>query len=467
MTLADMRRRLNMRRIVRLLLTVTLGFCVTAHAQGDANLADLEARIMARLERRIAEESAATNGQISMLRTAVREAVNGLSKSANKLDQRALVAIDVGAVKEGVTALEDLAHARDAALNAKDLTESDVNLRAEKQQRAEEWKRIGALAFLDNTDHAISAYQDALRFAPDDVGILSQLGELYMRQGRWADRISVGERLTALKDPEAQAEGLFNIADSYMEQAQLAKARPVVDRCIDISRSSRVSRLESRCLSLAAGLYVQEASVGDAERLAKQALIIARDGGYQFEEGMALYLLAVTGEQNAAMTPPSGRRAALLQVDRRYSDLERLLTIMHDPAAEAAVMVNRGRVALALGDAAGAESRLRGALAKMEGSHTTGRIAYVEQELGRALMAQNRIDEAIPYFRSSVRKARDARAAGYEAVALMSWATAEAARSNGAEACRLMKESYRVFVEGVPELRGRQQAEQQVKRLCQ
>jgi tetratricopeptide (TPR) repeat protein len=455
----------EMRRLMGLIIA-TFAISLAGQAQSDADLAALEARLLARLERRIAEESAATNSQISTLRVAVQEAVRSLSKSGNELDHKALVAIDKGAVKEGVAILEERAKARDATANVLALPESNVN-QVEKQKRADEWRRIGALAFLDNTDRAIAAYQQALTFAPDDAGILNQLGELYMRQNRWNEKISVGERLTGLKDPEAQANGFFNIAYSYLEQAQPSKAQPNVERCIAIARSARVSRLESRCLSLSAAVSIPEENFRDAERLANQALTIARSGGYDFEEGMALYALAAIGYQRAATIPPAERRAALQEVDRRYADLERLLPKLNNPAAAADIMVSRGRVELALGDFANAESRLRNALASMESSRTTGRISYVEQELGRALVAQNRINEAIPYFSSSVRKAREAKEPSYEAAALMAWAAAEAARSNRAEACRLAQESYRVYVQGVPELRVQhQRAEQQVKQFC-
>jgi tetratricopeptide (TPR) repeat protein len=363
--------------------------------------------------------------------------------------------------------LEERAKARDLAANTKAPTESLANQKAQRQKRADEWKRIGALAFLDNTDRAISAYQQALTFAPNDAAILDQLGELYSRQARWNERISVGERLVGLEDPEAQTKGLFNIADSYLEEGQPSKARPSAERCVTIARSAKVSRFESRCLSLLAGASAQEQNFVDAERVANQALTIARSGGYDYEAGMALYILAVTGEQRVATMPPADRRKALQDVDRIYEQLEHAGPAVNDPAAAAAVMVNRGRVALALGDFATAESRLRKALASMEGSRTTGRISYVEQELGRALVAQNRINEAIPYFSSSVQKAREAKEPGYEAVALMAWAAAEASRSNRSEACRLAQESYRVYVEGVPELRAvHQRAEQQVKQFC-
>lgn len=456
-----------MRRGTGLLIIATLGTSLSAQSQTDADLAALEARLMARLERRIAEENATTNSQITALRVAFREAVDTLAKSRNELDHKALVAIDGGAVKEGVAVLEERAKARDSAAAAKVPSESDMNFQEKRQKRADEWMRIGALAFLDNTDRAIAAYQQALSFAPNDAAILDQLGELYMRQARWNERVSVGERLIALRDPEAQAKGYYIIAGSCLAQGQQAKAHSNAERCIEVAKSAKVGRYESRCLSLLAGVSAQQQEFQQAEQLATRALTIARDGGYDYEEGMALYVLGGTGELKLVTLPPAERRKALQDVDRIYEEVEQAAPKFNDPGAVPNILVDRARVAIALGDGVLAESRLRKALASLEGLGATGRISYVEHQLGRALVVQRRIDEAIPYFRSSVQKAREAKEPGFEAVALMAWAAAEAARANQADACRLAQESYRLYVQGVPEMRVQhQRAEQQMKQYC-
>lgn len=440
---------------------------VSAWAQTDSEMAALEARLMARLERRLAEESAATNSQIGALRVAVQEAVQSLSRSGNELDRKALVAIDKGAVKDGVAVLEERAEARDAALATNAAAESGTALQAQKQSRAEEWKRIGALAFLENTSRAIAAYEQALNFAPSDAAILEQLSDLYARQARWNDRISMGGRLVALKEPDAQATGYFNIADSYLEQGQPSKARPDVERCLTIARSSHLSQQESKCLLLLAGASLQEGNLLDAERSASEALTIARKADQKDVEGMALFVLAAMGEQKVAAVPPTERKKALQEIDDIYEELERLAPTIHDPAAMPSVLIGRARIAMALGDAALAEARLKKALASMESSGVTARVSYVEEELGRALAAQARIGEAISHFKTSIEKARAAKEPRYEAIALMAWAAAEASRVNRPEACRLAQESYRIYVNGVPELRAQQQrAEQQMRQLC-
>jgi hypothetical protein len=67
-----------MRQSITILMIAVFGISVVGRAQTEAELSALEARLMARLERRIAEESAATNSQIGALRVALKEAVESL-----------------------------------------------------------------------------------------------------------------------------------------------------------------------------------------------------------------------------------------------------------------------------------------------------------------------------------------------------------------------------------------------------
>ncbi len=320
-----------MHKFVVVMLTLAVAAGSSTVAQTSEDLAAMEARLTARLERRIAEEGTETKGQIDALRISFKQAIDALAKSSSDLDRKALVAIDKGATKEGLAVLEERARARDAAAaqNAAGVTaEARPN---EERKRAEEWKSIGALAFLDNTERAIAAYQRALKFAPEDAGILNQLGELYLRQAQWSDRVAVGERLTHLKDPEAQAEGYFNIADSYLEQGDPSRGRKEAERGLAVARSANVKRLESRCLSLLAGANLEEGQFGAADEVAAQALKIAQAGGFTYERIIALFMLAGIGEAKVRMMPVGQRAAALEDVDRQYSAVEGALLKVEDP----------------------------------------------------------------------------------------------------------------------------------------
>ncbi len=146
-------------------------------AQTAQQMAALEARLMARLEQRMAEEGEASRADQEATRLAFEQAVRATARSDNALDRRALAAIDAGQTGQGIGVLEERARARDAQATAS----GDV---AARLARSEEWKRIGALAFLDNTARAVQAYENALQFAPDDAETLDQLAYLYERQAR-------------------------------------------------------------------------------------------------------------------------------------------------------------------------------------------------------------------------------------------------------------------------------------------
>jgi len=451
-----------MRRYIVVALTLFVyGASEILSAQTSADAAAMEARLMARLERRIAEEGTETKGQIDAMRVSVKQALESLSKSSNELDQKSLVAIDIGATKDGLAVLEERARARDAAA-AQNAAHVTVEARQnEEKMRADEWKRIGALAFLDNTDHAISDYQQALKFAPDDASILNQLGELYLRQAQWTERITVGERMTHLKDPEAQAEGYFNIADSYLEQGDSVRGRKAAEQGLSVARSASVRRLESRSLSLLAGASLQEGKFVEADEFAAQALRVAQAEGFAYERIMALGMIAGIGEAKVRTMPQGQRAAALADVDRQYSEVEGAALKFEDPVAASNVLVNRAGVALAMGDLALAQSRLRTAFLRLESAGATARLGFVETKLGSVLAASNQFDSAIPYFKSSVQRAQQAKDRGRETVALIAWAQAEVMRSNKPEACRLLQEAYGIAIDVQ-----RKQVEQIIKRLC-
>jgi len=451
-----------MPRIIVVMLTVAaIGGSQILSAQTSAEQAAMEARLMAKLERRIAEEGTETKGQIDALRISFKQTIESLSKSSNELDRKTLVAIDKGATKDSLAVLEERAKARDAAAAQNAALSTPEARQNEEKTRADEWKRIGALAFLDSTDHAISAYQQALKFAPDDAGILDQLGELYQRQAQWSERITIGERMTHLKDPEAQAEGYFNVADSYLEQGDPSKGRKAAEQGLSVARSGGVKRIESRCLSLLAGADLQEGKFDAADEFAAQALRTAQASGFTYERIMALAMLAGIGEAKVRTMPPGQRAAALADVDRQYSEVEEAALKIEDPVAASNVLVNRAGVALAMGDLALAQARLRTAFLRLESAGATARLGVVEAKLGSVLAASKRFDDAIPYFKSSVQRAQKAKDPGREAVALIAWAQAEAMRSNRPEACRLLQEAY-----GVALPVQRTSVEQILKRLC-
>src|SRR5262249_34096711 len=88
------------RFIVVILTMAAIGGSQTLSAQTSPEQAAMEARLMAKLERRIAEEGTETKGQIDALRISFKQTIESLSKSSNDLDRKILVAVDTGATKD-------------------------------------------------------------------------------------------------------------------------------------------------------------------------------------------------------------------------------------------------------------------------------------------------------------------------------------------------------------------------------
>jgi len=432
-------------------------------AQTSAEMAALEARLTARLERRIAEETAEMSGHLEAQKIAFQQAIDTLAKSQNELDRKALAAIDSGATSAGLDVLEERARARDESVLAVSAAASANDLKT----RADEWKRIAALAYLDNTQRSIDAYERALNFSPHDVQILDQLANLYLREGRASERAAIAQQMLSLDSPEAQARGYIHRGDGYLEASAPKQARLALEQGLALAKSADLPQLQAKALAYLGAADILDSRFAQGDQKASQAAELARANGFPYEEAEALYVLAVSAERKVSVTL-IGRKKALEEADKRYARAQQAFLSMNDKLSAASVLVRRARVSAALGNHAQAETQVRDAISTMEAVGATGQLGYAEQQLAYALANQERFDEADRYYESSVRRARETKQVGYETVALMQWAQAKAAQSNEAEACRLATQAYDLVVAGgVTEVaQQRKNAEQIKKQLC-
>jgi len=406
-------------------------------AQTAAEMAALEARLMARLEQRLAEESEASRADQEATRLAFEQAVRATARSDNALDRRALAAIDAGQTGQGIAVLEERARARDAQAQAS----TDASLRL---ARAEEWKRIGALAFLDNTERAVNAYENALQFAPDDPVILDQLAYLYERQARSADRSRVAQRLAELDDPETRAKGFIHLGDVRLEANEAAPARQQYEQGAAAAREAGSARQEARALTRIAATYLLARNNRQFETAIQQSLAISRANNLRYEEAEALYAIG-TAHFTRGRTSLTGRQNQFAQAETYFSQVERIGRETNDEIATAQVMVRRGHVARMMENQTLAEGLLREAIAIFQRRGVVQRLGFAQHQLAATLVEQGRLEEARPLFRSSVAQARENNLPLYEGSALLDWAQAEYRARNQPEACRLIRESNAAF----------------------
>lgn len=402
-------------------------------AQTAQQMAALEARLMARLEQRMAEEGEASRADQEATRLAFEQAVRATARSDNALDRRALAAIDAGQTGQGIGVLEERARARDAQATAS----GDV---AARLARSEEWKRIGALAFLDNTARAVQAYENALQFAPDDAETLDQLAYLYERQARNADRARVGQRLAELQDPEARAKGLIHLGDVRLEENEARPARQLFEQAIAAAREAGSQRQEARATNRLAAAYLIAGNERQSEATIQQSLTFTRANNLRFEEAEALYLIgtAYFARGRGSLT---GRQAQFARAEDYFRQAEAISRETGDEITTAQVQVRRGHVARMMNNNTLAEGLLREAITTFERRGVRQRLGFAQQQLASVLAEQGHLDQARPLFRSSVEQARQTNLPLYEGNALMDWSQAEYDAHNSAEACRLIRES--------------------------
>ena len=85
---------------------------------------------------------------------------------------------------------------------------------ATKGATGETWKELGDLYFdTDQPDPAINAYEQALRFKPDDIDILNDQGAMYRQKGNFKQALVNFERVISL-DPN-NLESLYNTGYVY------------------------------------------------------------------------------------------------------------------------------------------------------------------------------------------------------------------------------------------------------------
>lgn len=407
-------------------------------AQTAAEMAALENRLMARLEQRMAEEGEATRADQEAQRLAFEQAVRAMARSDNALDRRALAAIDQGRTGQGLDVLEERARASDAQV----LASGDATAR---QRRADEWKRIGALAFLDNTARAVEAYENALRFVPDDAETLDQLAYLYARQARRAEQARVAQQLADHSDQEWKARGLIHLGDVRLEAGEARAGRQHYESAIEAARQAGSVREETRATTRLAAAYMLAGNNREFEASIEQALALSRANGLRWEEAEALYARG-TAHFMRGRSSLMGRQRHFAEAEPYFAQAHAIARELNDEIGAAQVAVRRGHAAHLMNDNTRAEGMLREAIATFDRRGVRQRLGFAQHQLANVLVAQGRMGEARPLFQSSVDLAREANLAMYEGSALMEWGQAEANSQNNAEACRITREAQAAFV---------------------
>lgn len=427
-------------RVIVATLAAFLMLAPSAGAQSAAEMDALEARLMARLEARLAEETEAMRSEQAVFRASVQDAVRTLASSQNQIDRRAIVAVASGRTDAGLGVLEERARARDAQANA-------ANTPAARQARSEEWRRIGALAFLESTERSIGAFEQALTFAPNDPQLLDQLAQLYERQGRHEDERRIGERLIGLGDPVGRAKGNIYISSASTHLGDNDAAISAANDAVAAAREAQVPEVLVEALCQQAAAYALARNLRTAERSADEATLVARENNLELQlgyaHGVAGLIHRVKATQSLFSREASARRAIA-----EYTQAAEIFHRLHNLAFEGAVLTDLQDAERIAGDYQSAETHARAAIAIFEPMGARRPLAMAQVGLGVALAKQARVEESRSAFQLGLDGARALGNHQLLAYTLATWGSEEMNFHNGPRACALLTEASNLMNSG-------------------
>jgi tetratricopeptide (TPR) repeat protein len=161
---------------------------------------------------------------------------------------------------------------------------------AEKKNSAELWRHIGALAFLHDTDKALSAYSKATELDPRDLSGWRYLGELQFRLGNirgaedsFRTQVQLGRQL---KDRRAEALGNLRLGWIERHRGQFSDARKLTEKALTISKEIGWTEGQARATTNLGNIQERLGQHADAAKSYSDALALNRALGRK--QGLAI-----------------------------------------------------------------------------------------------------------------------------------------------------------------------------------
>ena len=283
-------------------------------------------------------------------------------------------------------------------LEAGDLAGAQDELRSAAQQGeqavaglAETWLDVGALAYLGDTDAAMSAYQRVLQLTPGNTVAMVQLGSLYLRTGRYddADKVLMAMRLNA-KDEIDRATAIGLIGDLQSARGDLTGSEKSLKEALALNRKIGNRQGEGEILNSLGELLRVKGDLTGAERNIRLALAIAKEEHDEAGEAVAHMrlglILSRVHEEEALAAIEQARAFA-----ESTGDLEMW----------AATLCHMADIEIGLGRIDQAASRLDLALQLTRRSGAREAEAYTLSLLGEISVLDERKSDAIEQYQAA------------------------------------------------------------------
>lgn len=112
-----------------------------------------------------------------------------------------------------------------------------ANEQAGKSSQA--WVNIGNIAYLNNTQEALDAYQKAVQINPENTEAQNQLGHIYSRKGDLAAAEKAYQKILTLSggDQSIKAVAYGNMGNVYQARGDLDKALELYQKSLAINET--------------------------------------------------------------------------------------------------------------------------------------------------------------------------------------------------------------------------------------
>jgi tetratricopeptide (TPR) repeat protein len=200
---------------------------------------------------------------------ALTEAIAALSKTG----------APAASIKAALQALQQGNTAKAQAVFAEVLKTKEAEGKQANKKAAAAARHLGALAYLHNTNGALTAYRKAVELNPDNAEGWNQLAALFLRTGELAQAEAAYRKVLSLgeahQDKEEQSAALGNLGIVHRTRGDLDKAEEMHSKALALDEALGSKEGMAAAYGNLGLVYVDRGNLDQAEQMHKKALEIS------------------------------------------------------------------------------------------------------------------------------------------------------------------------------------------------